>query len=181
MCRSQLIPASIDFAKESPLCTTLHKDGHSVRTVEHVLSALEATGVDNCRIEVTCSGSEDQSVEVPILDGSAREWVEAIELVGLKVATDQGGNSCEKMAPFLNKSLHVRKNDSFVAAIPSPEVHITCGIDFPQVPAIGCQWFSSSVSGTFYAKQIAPSRTFCISEEVKIHHHKTNANADYDC
>lgn len=59
--------------------------------------------------------------------------MEAIELVGLKVATDQGGNSCEKMAPFLNKSLHVRKNDSFVAAIPSPEVHITCGIDFSQV------------------------------------------------
>lgn len=59
--------------------------------------------------------------------------MEAIELVGLIVATDQGGNSCEKMAPFLNKSLHVRKNDSFVAAIPSPEVHITCGIDFPQV------------------------------------------------
>lgn len=64
MCRSQLIPASIDFAKESPLCTTLHKDGHSVRTVEHVLSALEATGVDNCRIEVTSSDSEDPSVEV---------------------------------------------------------------------------------------------------------------------
>lgn len=64
MCRSQLIPASIDFAKESPLCTTLHKDGHSVRTVEHVLSALEATGVDNCRIEVTSSDPEDPSVEV---------------------------------------------------------------------------------------------------------------------
>lgn len=64
MCRSQLIPASIEFARESPLCTTLHKDGHSVRTVEHVLSALEATGIDNCRIEVTSSDSEDPSVEV---------------------------------------------------------------------------------------------------------------------
>ncbi|XP_058181716.1 probable UDP-3-O-acyl-N-acetylglucosamine deacetylase 1, mitochondrial isoform X1 [Rhododendron vialii] len=168
VCRSQLIPASIEFARESPLCTTLHKDGHSVRTVEHMLSALEATGVDNCRIEVKSSDSEDPSVEVPILDGSAREWVEAIEQVGLKVATDQGGNNCEKMAPFLNETLHVRKNDSFVAAIPSSEVHITCGIDFSQVPAIGCQWFSSfSVGGSFYAKQIAPSRTFCIYEEVQ--------------
>ncbi|KAI8023461.1 hypothetical protein LOK49_LG03G01019 [Camellia lanceoleosa] len=167
-CRSNLIPASIDFAKESPLSTTLHKDGHSVRTVEHLLSALEATGVDNCRIQITSSDSEVHSLEVPILDGSAREWVEAIEQVGLRVAIDRVGKSCEKMAPFLNEPVHARRNDSFVVAFPSPEVHITCGINFSQVPAIGCQWFSSNLIGsTFYAKQIAPSRTFCIYEEVE--------------
>ena len=64
VCGSKLIPASIDFAQEGPLCTTLYKDGHSVRTVEHLLSALEATCVDNCRIEINNSDSEDQSVEV---------------------------------------------------------------------------------------------------------------------
>ncbi|MCL7051392.1 hypothetical protein MKW94_030219, partial [Papaver nudicaule] len=47
------IPASIDFTKESPLCTTLSRNGVRVRTVEHLLSALEALNVDNCRIEVT--------------------------------------------------------------------------------------------------------------------------------
>uniref|UniRef100_A0A1U7YQQ6 Probable UDP-3-O-[3-hydroxymyristoyl] N-acetylglucosamine deacetylase 2 isoform X2 n=1 Tax=Nicotiana sylvestris TaxID=4096 RepID=A0A1U7YQQ6_NICSY len=52
---SKVIQASIDFAKESPLCTTLCKDGHSISTVEHLLSALEATGVDNCRLEVETS------------------------------------------------------------------------------------------------------------------------------
>ncbi|XAR72193.1 UDP-3-O-acyl-N-acetylglucosamine deacetylase [Bertholletia excelsa] len=166
--RSRLIPASIDFAQESPLCTTLCKDGYSVRTVEHLLSALEATGVDNCRIEISSSGSEDQSVEVPILDGSAREWVEAIFQVGLKVARDQGGNSCEKMAPFLNKPVHIWKNDSLIAAFPSSEVLISYGINFQQAPAIGCQWFSStSMDNTSYANQIAPSRTFCIYEEVE--------------
>ncbi|PSS13369.1 UDP-3-O-acyl-N-acetylglucosamine deacetylase [Actinidia chinensis var. chinensis] len=168
VCGSKLIPASIDFAQEGPLCTTLYKDGHSVRTVEHLLSALEATCVDNCRIEINNSDSEDQSVEVPIFDGSARKWVEAIEQVGLKVATDRGGNSYEKMAPFLNEPVHVWKNDSFVAAFPSPEVHVTCGINFSHVPAIGCQWLSSTtISSTFYANQIAPSRTFCIYEEVE--------------
>ena len=61
---SKFIPASIDFAQESPLCTKLCKDGYTVQTVEHLLSALEATGVDNCRIEITNLGRKDRFAEV---------------------------------------------------------------------------------------------------------------------
>ena len=62
---SRLIPASIDYAQKiSPLCTTLCKDGYSVRTGEHLLSALEGTGVDNCRIEILNFDNSDTSVEV---------------------------------------------------------------------------------------------------------------------
>lgn len=64
--RSRLIPASIDFAKESPLCTTLFKDGVQIRTVEHLLSALEATGVDNCKIEIHNMVADDQDVEAEV-------------------------------------------------------------------------------------------------------------------
>lgn len=46
------IPARIDHAVESALCTTLEKEGKRVRTVEHLLSALEVCGVDNCGIEI---------------------------------------------------------------------------------------------------------------------------------
>ncbi|XP_034682507.1 probable UDP-3-O-acyl-N-acetylglucosamine deacetylase 1, mitochondrial [Vitis riparia] len=166
--RSNFIHPSVDYVQESPLCTTLCRDGYKVRTVEHLLSALEAMGVDNCRIEVEGLNGEESSVEVPIFDGSAKEWVEAIEQVGLKVATDQGGNSCEKMIPFLIEPVHVHRNDSFIAAFPYPKVQIIYGIDFPQVPAIGCQWFSSaSLDDSFYTSEIGPSRTFCIYEEVE--------------
>ena len=65
--RSNLIPASVDFAEESPLCTTLCKNGLRIRTVEHLLSALEAIGVDNCRIEIRNSNPEDHDVEVGTL------------------------------------------------------------------------------------------------------------------
>ncbi|KAL3501983.1 hypothetical protein ACH5RR_036432 [Cinchona calisaya] len=165
--KTNIIRACIDYVKESPLCTTLSKDGYSVRTIEHLLSALEATGVDNCRIEIQSCDSDDASVEVPILDGSAREWVEGIRRVGLKMAIDGGGKSREKLAPFLNKPVFVSKNDSFVAAFPYPKVKIRYGIDFAKVPAIGCQWFSSDfVDDHIYDKQIASSRTFCIYEEV---------------
>ncbi|KAL3751169.1 hypothetical protein ACJRO7_012050 [Eucalyptus globulus] len=164
--QSRFVPASIDHVEESPLCTTLSKDGYRVRTVEHLLSALEATGVDNCRIEVVGLDAGDRDVEVPILDGSAGEWVEAIEGVGLKVAKDAGGNSLEKMAPYLDEPVHVWRNDSFVVAFPSSQVHISCGINFPHVPSIGCQWFSASIEyDSFYKREIAPSRTFCVYEE----------------
>ncbi|XVE85488.1 hypothetical protein DITRI_Ditri17bG0094600 [Diplodiscus trichospermus] len=164
--QSKLIPASIDFAQESPLCTTLCKDGYKIRTVEHLLSALEAKGVHNCRIQIQCPNSEDPEVEVPIFDGSASAWVEAIEQVGRKEALDRFGNNAEKLAPYLNEPLHVSRNDSFMVAFPSPKVRITCGIDFPKVPTIGCQWFSSAALDD-YEKQIACSRTFCIYEEVE--------------
>jgi UDP-3-O-[3-hydroxymyristoyl] N-acetylglucosamine deacetylase len=126
--------------------------------VEHLLSALEAKGVDNCRIQVfNEADSEEQNLEVPIFDGSARVWVESLEQIGLQVALDSHGNSAEKMVAHLNEPLHVRRNDSFVAAFPSQEA-----------PAIGCQWFSSALlNDSFYDKNIASSRTFCIYEEVE--------------
>lgn len=166
--RSNLIPASIDFVEQSPLCTTLLKDGLRIRTVEHLLSALEATGIDNCRIEIDNVDGGDTDVEVPIFDGSAREWVKAIEQAGLVVAKDAHGNDTQKMAPYLNRPVHFWRSDAFVVAFPSPKVHITVGIDFPQVPSIGCQWFSSSLSDdSIYERQIASARTFCIYEEVE--------------
>ena len=71
--------------------------------------------------------------QVPIFDGSAREWMEAIRQVGLMVAKDGGGKSCEKLAPFLNEPVFVSKNDSFVAAFPSQKTKIRYGIDFSKV------------------------------------------------
>ena len=59
--------------------------------------------------------------------------MDAIETVGLKVAKDSSGSSCEKLAPFLNEPVHVRKNDSFIAAFPLPKVCLTYGINFPKV------------------------------------------------
>jgi UDP-3-O-[3-hydroxymyristoyl] N-acetylglucosamine deacetylase len=75
--RSNLIPASVNFAEESPLCTTLCKNGFRVRTIEHLLSALEAIGVDNCRIEIQKSDPEDHAVEVgTLILLRFRQWIQ---------------------------------------------------------------------------------------------------------
>ncbi|PPD66236.1 hypothetical protein GOBAR_DD36885 [Gossypium barbadense] len=69
---------------------------------------------------------------VPIFDGSANAWVEAIEQVGRKEALDRSGNNVEKLAPYLSEPFYVSRNDSFMVAFPASKVHISCGIDFPK-------------------------------------------------
>lgn len=132
-----------------------------MRTIEHLMSALEGLGVDNCRIEM------EGGNEVPLLDGSAKMWVEAVREAGISPATDEDGNKVPRSRFVLNKPLHVSSGDSFVAAFPSPQLRITYGIDFGQVPAIGTQWFSVCLHDTsVYECEVAPARTFCIFEQI---------------
>ncbi|CAA6658632.1 unnamed protein product [Spirodela intermedia] len=128
---------------------------------EHLLSALEGSGVDNVRVEV------EGGNEVPILDGSSREWVEAIEEAGLCSAKDNSGIEIAKLAPVVHEPLYVWRDDSFVAAFPNPKIQMTYGINFSQASAIGCQWLSFFPTDQhIYSQEIAPARTFCILEEV---------------
>ena len=72
-----LIPADIDFVSDTKRSTTLEKDNVKVVTVEHLMSALYALGVNNALVKLNNS-------EIPILDGSSKYYVEGIQKVGLK-------------------------------------------------------------------------------------------------
>ncbi|GGA09210.1 UDP-3-O-acyl-N-acetylglucosamine deacetylase [Okeania sp. KiyG1] len=78
------IPALINFVISTTLSTEFGIENIRIRTVEHLLAALAGMGVDNARIEI-------DGPEVPLLDGSAKVWVEAIASVGL-VAQPEDGN-----------------------------------------------------------------------------------------
>ncbi|XP_057834238.2 probable UDP-3-O-acyl-N-acetylglucosamine deacetylase 1, mitochondrial isoform X2 [Cryptomeria japonica] len=156
------VPASTIHLSDTTLSVHIGKGGTSVRTVEHLLSALEGMGIDNCRIEI------EGANEVPILDGSALEWVEAIEEAGTCIAKNNFGMDVEKMALIVCEPFHVMKGESFVAVYPAASTRITYGIDFQQAPAIGCQWFSwSPVDSMTYKEKVAPSRTFGLYEQVE--------------
>jgi UDP-3-O-[3-hydroxymyristoyl] N-acetylglucosamine deacetylase len=157
------LPAFVTNVADTRLSTCLGRGGCAVHTVEHLMSALEGLGVDNCRIEI--EGGD----EVPLLDGSAREWVEAIEESGLSIATDSStGMQSARNAFVVDAPFSVTHGDSFVAAFPSPFTRLTYGIDFPQVPAIGSRWFSWTPTGArSYKDEVAPARTFGIAEQVE--------------
>lgn len=146
------IPAHIQHVHQTILSTELVANDASVRTVEHLLAALAALGVDNARIEV-------DGAEVPLLDGSARPWAEAIAQVGV-ISQDAPRTTFQVHEP-----IWVRDGDAFVAALPSETLRFTYGIDFESA-AIGNQWHSWSPAQEPFAGAIAPARTFGLAHQV---------------
>lgn len=71
--------------------------------------------------------------QVPLLDGSAKQWVEAIKEAGLYVAKDHNDCSLEKLLPKLHEPVYLWHGNSFLIAFPSPKIQITYGIDFSKV------------------------------------------------
>lgn len=116
---SPIIPAQVGAVHETVLSTQLGKDNCYVRTVEHLLAALAAMGVDNARIEIDGS-------EVPLLDGSAQVWCESIAEVGLVSPT---GNDFNRPL-VITEPIWIYDGDAFVCALPSLETRFSYGIDF---------------------------------------------------
>lgn len=159
-----IIPARVEAVSQTVLSTQLGKGQDCVGTVEHLLAALAMMGVDNARIEI-------DGPEVPLLDGSAKLWVEAIARVGL--VSQSVPNCGEHTVSHLQKPIWVYQGDAFVAALPAPETRFTYGIDF-DLPAIGNQWHSWSPlfqcegvkSSHTFREEIAPARTFGLAHQI---------------
>jgi UDP-3-O-[3-hydroxymyristoyl] N-acetylglucosamine deacetylase len=151
-----IIPAKIEAVCQTALSTELAgAAGDQIRTVEHLLAALAGMGADNARIEV-------DGPEVPLLDGSALVWVEAIAHTGLvsqQCQEDPNGSF------VVAEPIWVRHGDAFAAALPSAQTRFSYGIDFEE-QAIGNQWYSWSPEVESFATAIAPARTFGLARQV---------------
>lgn len=145
------IPARVEAVSQTMLSTELEQGPASVRTVEHLLAALAGLGVDNARIEV-------DGPEMPLLDGSAQGWVEAILQAGLV------SQSAPRPVRQLDQPLSVYQDDAFVVALPAPETRLSYGVDY-DLPAIGRQWYSFQPRE--FAKEIAPARTFGFVNQIE--------------
>ncbi len=163
------IPATVDAVIQTQLSTEIGTgephEHHTVRTIEHLLAALVALSIDNVRIEI-------DGPELPLLDGSAKGWMDAIAPVGIRHQAVLAHNR-----PALTQSVTVHDGDAWVAAFPSTELRFSYGIDF-ELAAIGNQWHSWSPtvenvekSGRAgfahrFATEIAPARTFGLAHQI---------------
>ncbi|WP_081972556.1 UDP-3-O-acyl-N-acetylglucosamine deacetylase [Leptolyngbya sp. KIOST-1] len=152
-----VVPVSLESVNPTLLSTELRQGEASVRTVEHLLAALVGLGIDNVRVEIT-------GPEVPLLDGSALGWVEALEQAGRQLQAQP------RAVAQLSQPVTVTHGDAFVAAFPAPALRFTYGIDF-EVAAIGNQWFSWAYGGEpfgpeGFATTVAPARTFGLAHQV---------------
>jgi UDP-3-O-[3-hydroxymyristoyl] N-acetylglucosamine deacetylase len=158
---SPIIPAQVAAVSQTVLSTQLGKEEVCIRTVEHLLAALAAMGVDNARIEI-------DGPEVPLLDGSAQIWCERIGEVGL--VCQSANNSATSVV--INEPLWIYEGDAFVCALPAPETRFSYGIDF-NLAAIGNQWHSWLLdtnlekSSADFASEIAPARTFGLQHQIE--------------
>ncbi|MDX2273280.1 MAG: UDP-3-O-acyl-N-acetylglucosamine deacetylase [Cyanobacteriota bacterium] len=150
---SPVIPAHLRQVSPANLSTRLQQGSAHIQTTEHLLAALAVLGIDNCRIEV-------DGPEIPILDGSALPWVEAILQAGVRRQAALG------VVVGIPSPITVCQGEAFISALPSPGLRFTYGIDFADSP-IGCQWLSWNFSAESFVEDLAPARTFTRQQDIE--------------
>ncbi len=147
------IPAAPQYVARVSYATTLMRQGVMISTVEHLLSALRGSQVDNCIIEI-------DSLEVPILDGSAEPFIEMIERAGI--------TSMEEPRQFLRvlKRVEVSEGNRRMSISPAQSFSISCLIEFPH-PMIGTQRREVVLTDGEFSHQIASARTFGFLNEIE--------------
>jgi len=138
---------------DTRLCTTLQLGERRLATVEHLLAALAGTGVSQAEIWVDAG-------EIPLLDGSALPWVEAIAEAGLV-------EHAERLEPALPpEPLTLQQGLSFITAFRSDGLRLAAAVEFPQA-AIGRQLYSIALTPETFVAEIAPARTFGFRDQVE--------------
>lgn len=133
--------------------TVLENGEWKISTVEHALSALYAMNVDNCLIEV-------DGPEIPILDGSARMYIDAIERVGL---TEQ---DAEQKVFVVKEPIEFKSEQGNIMQItPAEQYEVEVTVNYPS-EVLGEQHVVLNDLST-YGKEIASARTFCFVREIE--------------
>jgi len=149
-----IIDASWFNVSDTVLSTSLSNQyGVSVSTVEHLMSALIACGIDNVRIEV-------DGPEVPIMDGSAEVFVEIIQTGGKNYLKSP------KQGIWIEKPIVVNEGEKFAMLMPHSVPRVSMCIDFPDT-VIGAQCYSITLEEDDYFDEIAYARTFGFADQVE--------------
>ena len=148
------IAANHTAVKNLTLCTVIGDErGVTVSTVEHLLSAIRGLSIDNCYIEI-------DSREVPIMDGSAAPFVEAIDEAGVRELS-----APRKFIKVL-KQIAVTEGEAYGEIAPHSSFHLDVEIDFPS-PVIGRQRMSLDLNPGNYRNEVSRARTFGFMSDVE--------------
>ena len=155
------IGARADAVTSTYLCTQLGSEEARIATVEHLLAALAGLGVDNA--VVTLEGAE-----VPILDGSAGPFVDAIRGGGLAVLP------APRRVAVVHRAVAVEgRGGAFVRLEPAPVVSVAGRYVFR--PPVGAQRVAVDLTPATFAADLAPARTFGFEDEVAALHRSGRA------
>jgi UDP-3-O-[3-hydroxymyristoyl] N-acetylglucosamine deacetylase/3-hydroxyacyl-[acyl-carrier-protein] dehydratase len=146
------IAADIDNVVDLSRGTAVGKNGVSVHSAEHCMSALAGLQIDNCRVEVNAP-------ELPLMDGSAMPYVDLIQKVGIEE------QNAEREYITIDEPIVYTKGDIALGVLPSQSFCVTVMIDYKH-PALGAQ-HTTLFRIDDYVKEFAPARTFCFLSEIE--------------
>ncbi len=146
-----VVPAHVDFVESTGFATTVRVGQTQAGTIEHLMSALCAYGISNLLIK--CNS------EVPVMDGSAREFCRLFDDVGV---TEQDGEWYEIA---ISEPLQVGNGKEWIRIEPADHFSIDYTLRYPE--PVGVQNFSFALKDAeAYRTEIAPSRTFSFVKDV---------------
>ncbi|MCK7594104.1 UDP-3-O-acyl-N-acetylglucosamine deacetylase [Pseudomarimonas salicorniae] len=147
------IAASWRNVTDTRLCTVIANDsGATVSTLEHLMAALAACGIDNVLVRL-------DGPEVPILDGSAAQWMELIRGAGVVP------QPVRRRQLRILRPVRIEDGEKWAMLLPDRASRYSIGIEFSD-PLIGRQGFDFTLSTEGFRREIAPARTFGFAREV---------------
>lgn len=147
------VPTQAEGVTATTMATTLGGAEFSVATVEHCLSTLAALRIDNLFIEL-------DGPEIPITDGSAAPFLEAINAVGLVEQNEP------RRYAYITQPIFMGDQDKHAYVVPYNGLKISCTIEFAH-PKIGLQTLSVEITEASFAREIARARTFGFLKDVE--------------
>jgi len=150
------IPAYFTSVVSTALATSIgskEDPNNRVSTVEHLMAALYALGITNVTAEIN-------GPEIPILDGSASEFIKGILKVGIE------------LQPFTHKTLRILKpikvyrDGTVCELLPRNNLRLTTSVDFPH-PSIGLQTFALDLTPDTFIQQVSKARTFGFQSDLE--------------
>jgi len=151
--RDREIPADFRHVSATDLCTTIGVSGASVATIEHLMATLRGMEIDNCMIEV-------DGPEVPVMDGSAEAFIDAIDQAGIETL------SKARRYIKVKKAVRVELGNSFAEFRPHDCRRLEIEIDFAN-PLVGRQRYAADITAASFRNDIARARTFGFYSDVK--------------
>jgi len=149
------LPASVAFVGDTRMSTTLERDGVSVSTVEHLMSAFAGLGIDNAYVDI-------DAAEVPIMDGSAGPFVFLIQSAGMEE------QPVAKKFLRVTREVEIRDGDKWARFEPFEGFKVEFSIDFEHpILQSSSQAACVDFSTTSYLKEISRARTFGFLQDVE--------------
>ena len=140
------IAAQVENVARVSYATSLMRQGVLISTTEHLLAALYSCGVDNVYVEI-------DALELPILDGSAKPFIDLLDRAGTR--------RLRRLRRYIRvvKPLEFTEGDRRIGIYPADEFRVHCVVDYKH-PSIGPQEVEMMVDRESFSRDLAPARTF---------------------